>query len=311
MVADDSTENLLFISYASADSEIVDELVKDLDSVRFDPQFEIFRDSTSIGAGAKWDPSINEALNRCNLALLVVTVNFWNSEFIRTKELPRLHERMQAGAVDVLPILAGSVGLKAGQQWVRDLQFFERRTLFPTTDQPGFREISSRLADEVSARFEQQERSRPQARPPRRPNATRDSPNPSRPRPTRVPAAAHPAATTPNATSPEEAAIQHFLSDNEVQGWLSSTGQTPWMSVQASLARGLESADADDCSNRAYQLVTKAMDRQAGPGNWTTEKRAKKGDPSKTTTWIVIGKANQSQGAASRKTGVLSRLFGK
>lgn len=286
-------DDLLFISYAHADERIVDALMKDLESVRYDSEFDIFRDNRSIESGHNWSASIETALHSCTIALLVVSVDFWTSEFIREKELPVLEQRSATGEIQVLPVLASSVSRRSGPAWVRDLQFFDEMRVLPAVDAADFRTKSTLLADEVADRFA-------------RTAEAAAAPAPSVPAAAPVPPPAQPP------LDPHARAIQHFAGDAEVQGWLARRGATTWMNVKASLMTSLEEQGVADPANVAYQLVPTAMNRCFGEGQWRTEKRPRKNDPTKTTSWVVLG-AKQSAPAPPppEPAGRKSRWFGR
>jgi len=58
-----------------------------------------------ITPGQEWPAEIDNYLNRAKVAVLLVSVNFLNSDFIREQELPRLLRAAQLGQVTILPVL--------------------------------------------------------------------------------------------------------------------------------------------------------------------------------------------------------------
>jgi hypothetical protein len=83
-------------------------------------------------------------------------------------------------------------------------------------------------------------------------------------------------------------AIEYFRQDDEAQKWFRDRGgAAPWMAVQSSLMEGLPKDAVADPKTWAYELVPVALDAVFGTGKWHTEKRPRKGDASRSTTWVV------------------------
>ena len=59
----------------------------------------------NIKPGQEWPVEIDSYLNRARVAVLLVSANFLNSDFIREQELPRLLRAAQLGKVTILPVL--------------------------------------------------------------------------------------------------------------------------------------------------------------------------------------------------------------
>ena len=64
-----------------------------------------FWSDRDINPGQEWPVEIDHFLNRAKVAVLLVSANFLNSDFIREQELPRLLEAAQLGQVTILPVL--------------------------------------------------------------------------------------------------------------------------------------------------------------------------------------------------------------
>lgn len=58
-----------------------------------------------ISPGQEWPVEVDNYLNRAKVAVLLVSANFLNSDFIRVQELPRLLEAAQLEQVTILPVL--------------------------------------------------------------------------------------------------------------------------------------------------------------------------------------------------------------
>jgi hypothetical protein len=64
----------------------------------------------------------------------------------------------------------------------------------------------------------------------------------------------------------------------------------PWMRVQTAIEKHLP----DVISNRgdfAYQNMRAVLDQIFGEGKWDTEPRPRRGEPGRSTTWIVLKRA--------------------
>ncbi|MBF0294333.1 MAG: TIR domain-containing protein [Magnetococcales bacterium] len=60
-----------------------------------------------IAAGVEWEPPIRQALVRCNVAVLLVSRSFLNSDYIKRIEFPLLLQRQNSGAIHLLPVVVG------------------------------------------------------------------------------------------------------------------------------------------------------------------------------------------------------------
>lgn len=70
---------VIFISYTRSDSEFVDKLEKDLG----EQGFKTWVDRRQLKGGQIWDATIVDALNRCQLALVVVSPDALNSGWVK------------------------------------------------------------------------------------------------------------------------------------------------------------------------------------------------------------------------------------
>ena len=82
---------LVFISYSHMDKEYYDEIGKHLNSLMDRAGIEWWGDSL-IENGGYWEEEIKKALTRTKLAILMISIDFMNSEFIWTVEYPYFWE---------------------------------------------------------------------------------------------------------------------------------------------------------------------------------------------------------------------------
>lgn len=94
----------IFISYSHIDEKFKNELVKMLIPLEDQGLFEIWQDR-KIVPGNEWYQDIQDAMNTCNLALLLVSGDFLASDFIRREEITRLLQRRKEEGLRVVPII--------------------------------------------------------------------------------------------------------------------------------------------------------------------------------------------------------------
>ncbi|HJV28636.1 MAG TPA: TIR domain-containing protein [Aromatoleum sp.] len=101
----------VFISYSHEDEAWCDALAKHLGSLQDPFGVSVWVDRHRIRAGRAWLPEIENALNAADLAILLISKDFLDSDFIRNTELPKLLARRQKG-LPVIPILVMPCGWK-------------------------------------------------------------------------------------------------------------------------------------------------------------------------------------------------------
>jgi small GTP-binding protein len=94
----------IFISYSHVDEDFKNELLTMLGGLRRQGIISAWEDR-QIEAGDEWNNSIQEAMDQCDLALLLVSPDYLNSRFIQEEEQPRLMERREEMQLRVMPII--------------------------------------------------------------------------------------------------------------------------------------------------------------------------------------------------------------
>lgn len=94
----------MFVSYSHKDSTFLDRLRVHLRPLEKNGLIELWDDS-KLAAGDRWKPSVEEALERARVAILLLTADFLASEFIVNKELPSLLSKAEAGGTLIIPIV--------------------------------------------------------------------------------------------------------------------------------------------------------------------------------------------------------------
>jgi hypothetical protein len=94
----------LFISYSHKDEAFKDELVIMLASLQRRGIIDTWQDRR-IEPGSEWFRAIKNAMNECQIALLLVSGDFLASEFITGNELPDLFQKRKISGMRAIPIV--------------------------------------------------------------------------------------------------------------------------------------------------------------------------------------------------------------
>jgi len=97
--------NSIFISYSRNDSKWLDRVKLHLKVLSYENQnFEVW-DDTRIKSGKKWKEEITIALNKCRIAILLISTDFLASDFIRSDELPSILKNAEKKGTIILPLI--------------------------------------------------------------------------------------------------------------------------------------------------------------------------------------------------------------
>ncbi|MCI0470885.1 MAG: toll/interleukin-1 receptor domain-containing protein, partial [Candidatus Aminicenantes bacterium] len=77
-------------------------------------------DDSSIDPGDTWKKEIEKALNYADIAILLVSVDFFKSKFINEYELPRIIERREKEGLLAIPIIVNECPWK-GHHWIKEI----------------------------------------------------------------------------------------------------------------------------------------------------------------------------------------------
>jgi hypothetical protein len=94
----------LFISYAHEDEALKTELDKHLIMLKRSGKINAWNDR-KLTAGVEWDQSIIDELSKADIILLLISVDFNNSDYIWKKELATAMQRHDAGTARVIPVI--------------------------------------------------------------------------------------------------------------------------------------------------------------------------------------------------------------
>lgn len=102
-----STSTKVFISYSHADKMWLDRLKRHLKPLVREGQLDCW-DDTHIRPGDDWKQEIRTALGRAQVAVLLISADFFASDFIDENELPPLLAAAQDNGVRVLPVIVSA-----------------------------------------------------------------------------------------------------------------------------------------------------------------------------------------------------------
>src|SRR3954447_584557 len=103
MAPSSSTRTKVFISYSHADKEWLGRLRRHLKPLVREG-LDCW-DDTHIQPGDDWQQEIRNALDTAQVTVLLISANFFASDFIATDELPPLLAAAQAEGVLILPVI--------------------------------------------------------------------------------------------------------------------------------------------------------------------------------------------------------------
>jgi len=95
----------IFISYSHKDNDIYIKLLrKQLSVLERNRSVRIWTDQ-DIRAGENWETKIHEAIEMADLSILMISANFFESEYIQEDELPAILEREKNTQLTLFPII--------------------------------------------------------------------------------------------------------------------------------------------------------------------------------------------------------------
>jgi hypothetical protein len=94
----------VFISYSHKDEKFKDELITILAGLNRRGIVDAWQDR-QIGPGDEWYKSIQDAMDNCDLALLLISPDYLASRFIQEAEQPKLLQRREEMRLRVIPII--------------------------------------------------------------------------------------------------------------------------------------------------------------------------------------------------------------
>lgn len=118
LVTPDAVRKSVFISYSHADKKYLNRFQTHLKFLKYktnikvicDAEWEDIWDDTKIPIGANWLEEIEGALSQAKVAILLVSADFFASDFINEKELPVLIKAKQAEQIELRIVMIGACG---------------------------------------------------------------------------------------------------------------------------------------------------------------------------------------------------------
>ena len=94
----------IFISYSHEDEDMKSQLDKHLIMLKRSDKIAVWHDRKLI-AGEEWGTSIQNEIQKADIILLLISVDFNNSQYIWEKELAAAMQRHSEGKARVIPII--------------------------------------------------------------------------------------------------------------------------------------------------------------------------------------------------------------
>ena len=96
----------VLISYCHKDRRWLDRLEKQLRILMSEGMLTVWNDQ-SIPTGGDWYNSIQAAIAKADMAILLISADYLTSEFVRHQEIPRLLERKANEGMIIMPVICG------------------------------------------------------------------------------------------------------------------------------------------------------------------------------------------------------------
>jgi hypothetical protein len=110
----------IFISYCHKDKDWLNIIMEYLGSLQYE-NFDIWFDDR-IKTGEQWNPVIADAIQTSHMTICLISQDYLNSDYIRTKEVPGILNKQKEGMI-VFPVLIKNCTWKV-ISWLKNLQIF-------------------------------------------------------------------------------------------------------------------------------------------------------------------------------------------
>lgn len=141
---------MIFVSYSHKDEIWKDRVVSHLQLLTTATGVSVWQDR-QIRAGQEWLREIQTALSAARVAVLLISVEFLNSPFITSSEVPKLLARREKEGLKVIPILVRPCAWQK-ISWLAPLQMWPRDARpLSDMDQNAFEDSLARLVEQIAA----------------------------------------------------------------------------------------------------------------------------------------------------------------
>jgi hypothetical protein len=139
------TRPTVFVSYSHKDRREKDTLLSHLGVLAGDDliNLDVWTDDR-IPAGADWEAAISGAINKAQIAILLISANFLSSEFIIRQEVPKLLRYRDTQGLTIIPVIARACAWRR-VRWLRRMQ------VRPKNGRPIWRNGGNRVDTELAA----------------------------------------------------------------------------------------------------------------------------------------------------------------
>jgi len=151
--AENGSPPKVFISYSREDETSIGHLLEHLQVLEQLDLLVIWHDG-KIGVGDDWYEEIEDALNGCAAAILLVSPSFLGSKFCMQKEVPVLLERRQREGIKIVPIFARHCSLRR-HAWLGAMQMRpDAKTAMEALTKARRNKAYADIVDEIDAFLE-------------------------------------------------------------------------------------------------------------------------------------------------------------
>lgn len=95
----------IFISYSHKDAKYTSKLLDAIMKLERDGKANIWIDQRRLKAGERFDDEIEKQIGVADIFLLLLSENFWASDYIRNHEFPAIQDRYRKDSIKIIPII--------------------------------------------------------------------------------------------------------------------------------------------------------------------------------------------------------------